>query len=182
MDLQFWLYVIIGVIYLLSRVLKSKAPEAPENTAQPTPRSPREQQTDRPRQLTFEELLKEITEAKQPQKPVFQPETVREVVDYDDELVEEEQDLETLEPEYTKKEGSRSYQSYEDAKREAFVRPSLEETMNVRDTVIQFGKFKEFERNEQSNVLAEYTKQFQDPEGLKKAVVLSEILNRRFQY
>ena len=72
------------------------------------------------------------------------------------------------------------YDIYEDAKRLAFERPSLEETMKVTDTNVKFGKFKEFEAEEQRDLLAEYSKQFRDPEGLKKAVVLSEILNRKF--
>jgi hypothetical protein len=182
MDLQFWLYVIVGVIYLLSRVLKNKAPNAPENTEKPAPRSYGEPQAERPRQLTFEELLKEITEAKQSQRPVVQPQTVAEVVDYDEDLGEEEQDLEVNEPEITKKEVSRSYEVYEEAKRQAFSKPSLEETINVRDTVMKYEKFKVFDHDKENNLLREYTKQLQDPEGLKKAVVLSEILNRRFQY
>jgi len=32
----------------------------------------------------------------------------------------------------------------------------------------------------QRNLLEDYVRNFQDPEGLKKAVVMSEILNRKF--
>jgi hypothetical protein len=133
----------------------------------------------KPKQLTFEELLREITEAKQPQQPVYQPaERKAEYVDYDDQIGEEEQDLEDVNYDYKKKD--KLYDVYEEAKRQAFVRPSLEETMNVRDTNMQFGKFKVFERQEQRNLLEEYTRDFKDPEGFKKALVLSEILKRKF--
>jgi hypothetical protein len=129
--------------------------------------------------LTFEELLKELTEGKNPPKPIAEPAQQRRV-DYDDDLGNEEQDLETIEPDFSQKKGT--YKVYEEARSEAFSRPSLEETMRVADTKIEFGKFKIFEESQKKNLLEEYTKQFQDPEGLKRAVVMSEILNRRFQY
>ena len=142
--------------------------------------------TGKPKQLTFEELLKEITEAKQPKKPAYEPvqrkyEPVQpkaEYVDYDDQIGEEEQDLEDVNYDYRKKD--KLYDDYEQAKRLAFERPSLEETMKIGDTNVQFGKFKEFEKESERNLLAEYTKDFRDPEGLKKAFVLTEILNRKF--
>jgi hypothetical protein len=130
----------------------------------------------RPKQLTFEELLQEITGEKQrePQPVSSQPD----YVDYDDDLKEEEQDLEEIKPDYRTK--SNVYQDYEQAKSDAFNRPSLEETMKVEDTVVKFSKFKVFEEEKGRNLLDEYTRDLQDPEGFKKAVVLSEILNIRF--
>jgi hypothetical protein len=62
----------------------------------------------------------------------------------------------------------------------AFERPSLEETMKVEDTVVTFGKFKEFEAQKERNLAAEYLQDFGDPEGIRKAVVMSEILKRKF--
>ena len=182
MEFKFWLYVIIGGIYLLSRVLKKKNAEPTEIPQSPRPepkKEPSRPQTEVPRQLTFEELLKELTEGKNSPKPAATPAQQRRV-DYDENLDEEERDLETIEPDYSQKKGT--YKVYEEAKAEAFSRPSLEETMKVADTKIEFGKFKIFEDGQKKNLLEEYTKQFQDPEGLKKAVVMSEILNRRFQY
>jgi hypothetical protein len=43
-----------------------------------------------------------------------------------------------------------------------------------------FGKFKEFEQEKKRNLLEEYITDFKDPEGFKKAVVMSEILKRKF--
>jgi hypothetical protein len=171
---QFWLYVIIAVIYLLSRARKKKADESPgpidANDHRPLSAPP---QGNRPKQLTFEELLKEITESKQQQPPRDEP-----VVDYDENLEEEEKDLEDEEYDYRKQ--NKTYEVYEEAKKQAFVRPSLEETMKVQDTVVSFGKFKEFEKGAETNLAAEYLKDFHDPDGLKKAVVMSEILKRKF--
>lgn len=166
---QIWLYVIIGIIYGVSRLLKKGKPAA-QPTRQPQVR--REQQSvpvGKPEKaLTFEELLREITESKV--KPQAEP-----VVDYDDEAEEEEKDLEDVDYNYRK-----DSEVYEDAKKQAFFRPSLEETMNVTDTVVSFGKFKEFERAKERNLAEEYLKDFTDPEGFRKAVVMSEILKRKF--
>ena len=182
---SFWIYVIIAIIYGISRALK-KPENQPKDVADPRPdrqvnydKTPPSGQ--RPKAMTFEELLKEITEAKLPQQPAY--ETRRhepEYVDYDDDIKEEIQDLEEVSYNKRYKEEERANAVYEEAKRLAFNRPSLEETLKVSDTNVQFGKFKVFEDQQNRNVLEDYTKYFQDPEGLKKAVVLTEILNRKF--
>jgi hypothetical protein len=182
---SFWIYVIIAVIYGITRLLKKpenqpkdlgdQRPDRPVNYDQTPP------STSRPKPLSFEDLLREITEAKQPQQPVY--ETRREeprYVDYDDDLKEEEQDLEEVSSTTRYKQEERANTAYEEAKRQAFYRPSLEETLKVSETNMEFGKFKAFELQTKKNVLESYFADFQDPEGLKKAVVMSEILKRKF--
>jgi hypothetical protein len=173
---QFWLYVIIGLIYLLSRARKKKADQSPgpvdAREERPFSSSPRHQEN-KPKQLSFEELLKEITESKQQRQPMEEP-----VVDYDENLEEEEKDLEDVEYDHRKQD--KTYEVYEEAKKQAFHRPSLEETLKLQDTVVSFGKFKAFEKGAETNLAAEYLKEFHDPDGLKKAVVMSEILKRKF--
>jgi hypothetical protein len=186
MEAKYWFYIIIGGIYLLSRFLKKSDNPAEQNSGTPTPRPSPAANTDqtKPKTLTFEELLREITEGKEMTKqilPVGQPTSQEKKfaeVDYDDDLKEEAEDLEESVPDYRSKD--RSYEIYEEGKMNAFNRPSLEETLNVRNTDMKFGKFKAFEQEQQRNLLEEYTKQLQDPEGLKKAIVMSEILNRKF--
>jgi hypothetical protein len=177
---QFWLYVIVGLIYLISRFRKksaeqSDAPGDLETREQNQPR-PNNNPTE-PRQLTFEELLREIsqgksepkTERKTPAKPYYS---------YEDEVFEEDQDLDDVNIDYRKED--KTVAAFEDAKRQAFFRPSLEETMNVQDTDMRFGKFKEFELQKSRNLMHEYLIGLNDPEGWKKAVVMSEILQRKF--
>src|SRR5688500_2064681 len=101
MELKFWIYLIIGVIYLLTRLKKKSEPE-PGNAPQYEPEKPArkyELPTAKPsastssKQLTFEELLKEITESKPSTTPLpskVGPKSYQEVVDYDDNLGEEE--------------------------------------------------------------------------------------------
>jgi hypothetical protein len=176
---QFWLYVIIGVIYFISRMRKKQAGqagEAPENRQGPA----RERERVRPanpdkgtgpKAFTFEELLKEITESKTPREP--EP-----VVDYDDDLQDEIQDLEDVEYDYRR--DDETFATYEEAKKQAFLRPSLEETMKVGDTVVNFGKFKEFEARVERNIAKEYLKELRNPSSVRKAVVMSEILRPKF--
>jgi hypothetical protein len=182
MHLQFWIYLIVAIIYLVSRAMK-KSGDQPKEVQDYKPARPVKYDAtppvSKPKQLTFEELLKEITEAKQPAKPAYQPAQPKtEYVNYDEQIEDEEQDLEVIPTTYRKKDTI--YNTYEEAKRQAFYRPSLEETMKVQDTNVQFGKFKEFEQQKQRNLLEEYTINFQDHEGLKRAVVMSEILSRKF--
>jgi hypothetical protein len=182
MDGQVWISIIVAIILLVVRVLK-KSDNQPKEVGDYKPdREPRFDPTppvNKPRALTFEELLKEITEGKQPARPSIEPaRPQRNVIDYDEDLEDEAQDLEDVQADYRKKD--RIYADYEEAKRQAFYRPSLEETMNLKDTNVKFGKFKVFEGSQERNLLEEYLQDFRDPEGLKKAIVLSEILKRKF--
>jgi len=185
-DFQFWLYILIGAIYVLTRFFKKPAqqpkdvpdfePEKPAKRFEPPSVKPGAPPS---KVLTFEELLKEITESKAKPKP--QPKA--EYVDYDDEVAEEIQekeeikDLEDVEYNYKK---DKVVVEYEEAKRQAFLRPSLEETLNIKDIDTRFAKFKVFETATQSNLVERYLTDLYDPEGLKKAIVMSEILQRKF--
>lgn len=185
-DYKIWFYLILGAIYIISRLRKKPGSSSPSETERPeTPASGYDNRpVDKPKPLSFDELLREITQSKEPELPV--PTTYRPApapkpayVDYDDDLEEEAQDMEGSSYEdYSRKEEPNN--AYEEAKTAAFYRPSLEETMKIEDTVVNFSKFSVFEAEKKRNLLEEYTTDLRDPEGLKRAVVLSEILNRRF--
>ena len=125
--------------------------------------------------MTFEELLREITESKTQPQTTTPPK--EEYVDYDDNLKDEIEDLEDVNYDYK---NDRVAKEFEAAERQAFTHRSLEESMNVKDTDTKFEKFKVFERDAQSNLVNSYLSDFYDPEGLKKAIVMSEILQRKF--
>ena len=176
-DIQIWLYIIIGVIYFLSRL--KKKPEQQPNEMPDFEREKPVRNIEAPsakpiatpqKALTFEELLREISEKKEKPQPEY--------VDYDDSIEEEEKDLEDVNYDYRKQD--KIYEVYEEAKKQAFHRPSLEETMKVTDTDVRYGKFKVFEEEAKRDLMAEYLADFKDPEGFKKAVVMSEILKRKF--
>lgn len=181
-DFQFWIYVIIGVIYLVARAMKKKAPQEPTDLPNARPEQPAtrfDPPSAKPRPpaktLTFEELLREITESKTQPQTTTPPK--EEYVDYDDNLKDEVEDLEDVNYDYRNDKTAREFAA---AERQAFTHRSLEESMNVKDTDTKFEKFKVFERDAQSNLVNSYLSDFYDPEGLKKAIVMSEILQRKF--
>jgi hypothetical protein len=182
MDVQFWIYIIIGVIYFLSRLLKKPAEEPGEitDTRPPERRRPPAEQTttERPKQLTFEELLREITEGKQAQKPVPQPQPQPSYERFENDLGDEARTLEEVG--YDEAENARVFKAYEDAKSQVLQRTSLEETLRLQDTVVDFGKFRVFETQKKKDVLNEYINIVRNPQSLKHAVVMSEILKRKF--
>jgi hypothetical protein len=177
-DLQFWLYVIIGVIYLLTQIRKKARQSQDSTTPKPvspkgsTPKPAWRKETSTPpttkKPVSFEDLLREITEAKSPKA---EPEYDLDEVDF--EYEEEVRDVvEYRKPEYT-------YDQYEAAKAHDYSKDSLEESLKLENVDMGYGKFREFETATQTNLLDLYTKDLRDPEGLKKAVILTEVLSPR---
>ncbi len=163
-------YLLIGVGYVLYSWLTRKRMPAPGTESPPAETG----KTAPQRQVTFEELLREITEAKAGKST---PEVAEvDVIDYDDDLQDE---IETLEEITPSRESVQFTEEYEKAKSMAFNRLSLEETAKLEDTQVSFNRFSVFEHAASRNLLEEYTADLRDTEGLKKAVVLSEILNRK---
>src|SRR5688572_30270453 len=157
MDAQFWIYIVIGVIYFLSRLLKK--PEQASSEA-PEPQTPQRRSTGQtpqpaantPRPLTFEELLREITEGKQAQKR--QPEPVSEYESYEKDLGDEARSLEEVNVD--EEEVVTRWKPYEEIPVRASERRSLEETLKLSDTVMDFRKFDVFEQRHQNRLLDDY--------------------------
>ncbi len=172
-DIKIIVWIIIGLIYLFSRRKKAETPppvrrdEPEEEPSQP-----------RPAPKSFEELLREIEGMKQPAPPPQPERRYQPVVDYDEDIKDEEQDLEEIKPSY--KSDDEIYKTYQKAKEQAFERPSLEETVKLSDTIVRFKQFKGYEKEAPRNLLSEYLKELRDPQGFKKAFVMSEILRRKF--
>src|SRR5688572_1289542 len=118
MDFQYWIGLIITIIYVLSRFMKKSEPPYNDIPDTRPERRPHQTASEKPKALTFEELLREITESKQPEKPVYQPKPKSPYVNYDDEIGEEAQDLEDVDYDYRKKD--KIYDIYEEGKRQAF--------------------------------------------------------------
>lgn len=174
-DIKIILWIVIGLIYLFSR--RKKAEKPPERQPSRSDEQPVEEA--RPIPKSFEELLREIEGSKIPapaprMERRLEPEP--EVVDYDDNLGEERQ--EELKRDYQKED--RIYQVYEEAKSQAFERPSLEETIKLEDTIVRFKQFKGYEKEVQKNEAHEFLQELRNPQGFRKAFVLSEILKRKF--
>jgi hypothetical protein len=179
MKVEFWIYLVIGIIVFLSRLLKkNEQPQGPSpesDTPRRRPGRPQAPVSETPRAMTFEELLREITEGKQAKQRAPEP-PPRYATD-EREVDEEARSLEEIPDQ---REDSRIFQAYEEAKRLATQRTSLEETLKLKDTPMAFGKFKAFETKEKKNLLNTYTSLIRNPETLKQALVMSEILKPKF--
>jgi hypothetical protein len=186
MDLQFWIWLIAIVAMFLARAMR-KAPQGPQTPDQRS-QSDSDDDTTGNKPMTFEELLREIQQAKTPPKPATPAPEIRTraplqtappikpyEVDYDDNIEEEEKDLETI-----PYRDDRASEVYENAKRDAFYRKSLEETMKLEDTEVKFSHFKGYEEAPKHSLATDILKDFRDPEGFKKAFIMSEILKRKF--
>jgi len=180
MDIQFWVWLIVIVITLIARSSKKKTGSFnPEQNQPPAPSS----EDSKP--VTFEDLLREIQAAKKPKPKTApmvsspKPKSTREVevVDYDDYLPEEAKSLENTKQFYS---DDKIYETYEAAKKAAFTRASLEETMKVEDTEVKFNKFNEFKKTAEPRLASEYASELRNPRSFKRALILSEILSKRF--
>lgn len=179
-NLQFWIWLIVIVVTFLAR--SKKKPQPPTSSGEPDETPPES------KPISFEDLLREIQASKEPKptpqpkvispKPILQPTPASTYTDYDDEIEEEEQDLERVD--YKKRDQDETFEAYEKAKLAAFNRASLEVTMKLEDTVVKFGQFKGYQPDTTVSVASIYVKDLQDPEGFKKAFILSEVLNRKF--
>lgn len=180
MGIQFWIWLAIIVITFIARARKKKEQES--TPAPPRSQGRQQQQPTFPesttRPVTFEELLREIQATKNP-KPVQQPQKQFEVVDYDDDLQEEYK--ETKPVDYDVNRDDKVYEIYEQSKKQAFERPSLEETMKLADTDVTFSQFKNYQwKNSKKAVGSEFLDEIKTPQGFKKAFIMSEILKRKF--
>lgn len=205
-NFQFWIYVIIAVIYVISKAMK-KSNRQKQDQAPPPSRKvdhDRGEPSESLPPMSFEELLREITEGKkkqrQPAPPPAPPKRVRippyekpkpAYVDYDDDIEPEEKSLERVNYDEERQETTR--QVYERAQREASLKSSLEtlqsdirgrkSTLKTLESSLESTKSDKFKSSRMGNkhsLVAEYLKELKTPAGMKKAVVLSEILKPKF--
>ncbi|MBY0435265.1 MAG: hypothetical protein K2U26_14245, partial [Cyclobacteriaceae bacterium] len=149
-DIKIILWVVIGLIYLFSRRKKPQQPPTPQRNEAPE----QEYSEPAPKPVSFEDLLREIQEMKKPEpKPVPEP-TYYDVPpkqEYEEEEVVEEE--KSLEKAYDYRQ-EKTYETYEEAKKQAFARPSLEETAKLEDTIVRFSQFKSYQKEVKANPLA----------------------------
>lgn len=189
MDESLVKWLIYGAIALVWYFIKNKAKKnQPRQDAIPDYQEPTTS-TSSGKPVTFEDLLREIQQAKAPQpqpepepkpkpKPYYEAPAYPKYEDYDDDLKEEEKDLEDVNYDYRKQ--TDTYDVYEKAKQAAFNRASLEETMKVEDTIVRFGQFKEYQKHEEPSLASLVAKDFENPENVRKAFIMTEILRRKY--
>jgi hypothetical protein len=185
---QFWLYVIVAIIYLVSKAMQKDKRQRRKQA----PKSPPAQsgEADQLPPLTFEELLREITEGKKrkaepppsprpiptPAPPVQRP-VVQEYIDYDDELEDEAKSLERVDYDIEKE--TETLQVYERAKRDAELKSSLGTLKSgLQGIESSLGTTQRVKKRHW--LLQEYVRELKTPSGFRKAIVMSEILKPKF--
>ncbi|HEX9650836.1 MAG TPA: hypothetical protein VGA21_09765 [Cyclobacteriaceae bacterium] len=164
-SLQIIIYIVFIAIYFLSRFLKGNKQKA----SRPRPRQESEEEgqvetNEQP--MTFQDILRELTQPRE--APAPQPKKRAPV-----------------EP------GPRDYEFKGDYPDEAEIQEVYEESLsrakNVKtlDEMINIGeesiKFKEYQEADQQNALAtEIREMLKDPYDAKRAIILKEILDRKF--
>lgn len=177
-DIQFWLYILFAVIYFIARGLKKKKPQKPVNKPESTTTSQTDSRPQR-KPVSFEELLKEFTEGRGQEQPeereVFQ--------EHDEEVDTAYQTVDEQEKDEPFEEGKTRRFSDEESKRvyqESIARAEGASLEFKRDE--HFRSKLKSNRNDEtgSAVAAEIRDLLSNPNDAKKAVVLSEILNRKY--
>ncbi len=173
-DFQFWLYIIFAVIYFISRGLKKKKPQSQG----PAPTNRPQQQTRPQKQpVSFEELLKEFTDGKVDDEPQA---TVQETAERERQKIQEteseaEKDI-RLEGRNRKFADDESKKIYEDS-----IKRAEQGLSYKREGVFKSKMKRKIEEKETNSAIASDIKtMLNDAEDAKKAVILSEILNRKY--
>lgn len=175
-NIQTWVYVIFAVIYFLSRALKKKKPQEQADNRPTSALDTEEPTTSKP--TSFEDLLEEITgmrEIKEDIKP-SSPKN-KEII---------EKPIEVAKKPEPKFEEGRTRRFSDDESRKIYERSiaraeSSSEGKDDDDYARLKSKLKSKTLEEDSNELAQDIKEMlQDPESAQKAVILGEILNRKY--
>jgi hypothetical protein len=167
-EIKIIIWIVIGLIYIFSRSKKKQAPPSAPDAG-----------SDGHRPMTFEELLKEIQQGKKQEEPEPKPEpviTARPV--YQEVYQEPKKVLEDTDYDYRKQD--KIYEIYDQATRDAFQHPSLEETMKLEDTIVRYKQFKSYEKESKPNLARQFALELKDTASFRRAFIMSEILNRRF--
>ena len=186
-DVQLYIYLALALIYFLSRAFKTKKPvnQGGGQPANPFGEEDIDPQSGRNRPISFEDLLKEFTREQEEQLDQKQEKTVRSDP-YQD--MSEEPETVTPQPEpepepqltYDSYDDYRSpYQNYEDIygsqeNTTLDVQVSLDEPLKKRFDVYKIGQ------EEEGAPASHFRALLRDPDSIKDAIVLKEILDRKY--
>ena len=174
-NLENYLYLLFAVIYIISRIIKARNKQSDTKSKQPQkarpigqqPASAQTQNPPKPKKsFTFEDILKEFEKnLAGPEEEEFgheKPLPVKEIQHEKPTPVKVNQQKTTPNP----------YEAYQGAKGKSML-DEVEE-----DHKSSFARSEKYSIRE--NIVNEYVEMLQDPEGFKNAVVLSEIINRKY--
>ncbi len=174
-DFKILFYIVLFIIYVVSKVIKSNKKKMQESASQPKTNAPTTEEN-----VSFEDLLKEFTNPKQQKQnnpaPVKKastkkPQTIAEVRAAGRKRIASrtsvfDQDLEMD----------------DEVKHDYDLDPPLETTNTDVHSVYSgdYSRFKEFDQEEEEGVGADIKDMLRDPDGARKAIILQEIFNRKY--
>jgi len=159
-DIQLILYIVFVVIALLARAFKSK------NKAKSRPPvQTNSNESKKPKPKSFEDLLKDFENASSEKE-----ETPKDI----------EGEYETFDNDYSSDEIAEEV--YQNSVREAKELKTIDELVDLEDDR-HTGNFRHFDgyAEPEEDVRNEYQKLLESPEGAKQAIILSEIINRKYK-
>jgi hypothetical protein len=157
-DIGNLLYIAFLVIYVVSRLIGRKKKQAGEQPATRKPNKEEEETASRP---TFEELLREFTEGAKPQKKKERRVGIP---------VEEE----VFEDDYVS-------ERYQEAVQSAKELKTIDEQVDLNEPIKGLVSFEAYDQEEdQSTTASDIYVQLTNPEDIKRAIVLKEILDTKF--
>lgn len=178
-NFETYLYLALAVIYIISRILKARKQSPPQQQQRAPQQQQRAPQHQRPQQRT------QMTETKKQPKP-------RKAFSFDDILrefeknlagedFEEEKALPVEEINYEKEthypttEPEKALNPYESFEGTTYESPKIAERKEQSEVFSRSEKY-----NIKEDIVNNYKEMLQDPEGFKNAIVLSEIINRKY--
>jgi hypothetical protein len=164
-NLDLYLYILIGIIYLVSRALKGQKKPVPQRPMRPAPGTPVSGDTTAPepappRPFSFEDLLREFERQVAPPEPEEKPLTPVE------KYPAEEQHYPVA--------PSAEYASYEGQSLEQEAYPMYYQESELQNIAAQAEQDKPQSRRKRN-----FGRLLRHPSGVRDAVVLSEILQRK---
>ncbi len=176
-DIQVWIYILFGIIYFITRALRKKPEEqGPQPDVESGESMPRRQPK------SFEDLLREFTEAGQQREveveeepepaPVLQPQRAQESRPT---RREERQQLEG--------EGRTRHFADDESRRvyeESIRQAEGSDISYERDEHFKIASKVDRGASKGSEVASEIKEMLSNPSSARKAIILSEILNRRY--
>lgn len=159
-DIQLLVYILLIGFGIFSRFLKAK-----KKNAKPSSPSQGDTAPQKPK-VTFDELLKEFTgESREPEEElILEPVPAKSkpaTFDYDDDEIQ---------------------QRYQESLRSAESLESENDSSEVKDDrhTGNFTHFRGYDQFEKEDVESEYLTFLREEDGPRKAIILAEILNRRY--
>ena len=161
-DFKIILYIVIFVIYILAKTLK-KSPSK-QSPKRPRPKIDAEAHEAEP--MTFEDIFRELNVDKKKEKPV---KVKNEVEELESSYPSDDEIQEVYKESLIQAEKSKT--------QEQIVRDNAKKK---RTAALKYDKFSAYEVKEITSLASELGEMLKNPEDARKAIVLKEILDRKY--